>query len=172
MESCGTFFSMITKLSTHSVTSLTGSRIPNCSKFQISLWKTSCKWIGTLQGACLTGFCIWFELELVKFTRKLPNSSENVRVHIKDSLLCQWSSLHFIQFDADLFGISPLNHLGSFISTINWWTNMQFCFLLGSCRLCGWHFWIFLELAGISCQIQSNKALLHQGCKNHPSKAS
>ena len=89
------------------------------------------------------GFSIWFELELVKFTGKLPNSSENVRVDIKDSCFCQWSSLYLILLDAGFFGISPFNRDSSFISTMNKWITMQLCFLRGNCRLCGCHFWIF-----------------------------
>ena len=59
------------------------------------------------------------------------------------------------------FGISPLNHLSSFIFTMNRWTNMQYCFLQGSCRLCGCHFWISLELAGISCQFRRVTSLYY-----------
>ena len=47
-------------------------------------------------------FDIWFELELVWFSGKFTNSCENVRVHFKNSLLCQWLFSNFIHPDADL----------------------------------------------------------------------
>ena len=58
------FFSMITKLFTHSVTSLVSSRIPNFSRLRISRWKASCKCIGTFLGACLAGFALSFSWNL------------------------------------------------------------------------------------------------------------
>ena len=49
------------------------------------------------------GFCIWPELEPARFPRKPSNSSENVRVDIKDSHFHQWNSLKLILLDAGFF---------------------------------------------------------------------
>ena len=79
LESAGTFFSTITKLFTHSVTSLTGSKIPSHSKFLISLWNASCRWTGMCQGACLAGFAFGFSWNLYGGPGNFPilvNTSE------------------------------------------------------------------------------------------------
>ena len=64
LESAGTFFSTITRLFTHSVTSLTGSKIPSHSKFLISLWKASCRCTGMHLGGCLASFAFGFSWNL------------------------------------------------------------------------------------------------------------
>ena len=60
LESAGTFFSIITKLLTHSVTSLTGSKIPNQFQIPNFLVESFLKMnrIPCL-GACLSGLDIW-----------------------------------------------------------------------------------------------------------------
>ena len=59
LELIGIFFSTITKLLTHFVTSSVFSRIPNASKFLISSWKASCRCIGTFLGGMFHSFLRW-----------------------------------------------------------------------------------------------------------------
>ena len=82
-------------------------------------------------------FCIFLELELVRLSRKLPNSSENVRVDIKDPCFCQWSSLKIILCDAEFAGTFPVIHDSSFIFTMKIKPTLHICFLQVLCRLCG-----------------------------------
>ena len=79
LESAGTFFSTITKLFTHSVISLTGSKIPSHSKFLISLWKVSWRWTGTHLSASLAGFAFGLSWNLYGGPGNFPilvNTSE------------------------------------------------------------------------------------------------
>ena len=50
-------------------------------------------------------FCIWFQLEFVRHSWKLPFSGKNIRVDIKDVLLCQWITLKLALVDRPLVGI-------------------------------------------------------------------
>ena len=71
VQLCGSaFFSTIMKLFTHSW--LLFSRMLRCSKFLISWWNASWRWIGTLLGVCLASFV--FGLEFIWRARKFPNS--------------------------------------------------------------------------------------------------
>ena len=97
-------------------------------------------------------FCICFELELVRFTRTLSNSSESVRVDIKDSCFHQWSSLYLILLDAGfLESVCLIISVPLFPQWIHE-SPCNFAFLWGNCRLCGFCFWISAELTGISCR--------------------
>ena len=50
-------------------------------------------------------FCIWFELEFVWHSWKLPYPGKNIRVDVKDVLLSQWITMKLALDDRLLVGI-------------------------------------------------------------------
>ena len=110
LESPGTFFSTITKLFTHSVTSLTSFKIPSCSKFLISLWNASWRWTGTHLGACLAGFAFGFSWNLYGGPGNFPIPVNMSEYNSKDVLLLQWHALKLLFIDRPLSGMNAYPH--------------------------------------------------------------
>ena len=147
----GTFFSMVTKLLTHSVTSLTSSRIPSFSKFFISLWKASCTdelepsvaHILQVLHLVSAGTCKVHQ-ETPQFQWKCQSRHQVLSLSSM-VLLVSHPSWCWVFLESVHLTIS----VPSF-PTMNRWTNMQLCFVQGSCRMCGCCFLISWEIAGIS----------------------
>ena len=166
------FFSMITKLFTNSVTSLTSSRIPSYSKFLVSWWKASCRWIGTFLGACLVGFAFswagtcmahWGTSQFQwkhqsRYQGSLLLSMGLLEAHTSQCCICRNSSgfpWQFLHFCNEMYV-----HLACLLFPSQWkavWVPL----------------WEFLGIGWNCCQLPlHNKILWLLGCSIHLLRAS
>ena len=106
---------------------------------------------------CMSGgFCILFELEFIWHSWKLPYPSKNIRVDIKDVLLCQWITLKLALVDRPLVGIVRqfLLRFHSFSDEEMIWPPHHLC--------------LMHSLLDLKNSPQCNKVLEHLECNKHP----